>query len=108
MPAVIALAGRYGARGLRVVSVTRHGEDDAERAEVAAVAKEEGMTYPCFLDVGGGWSERAAIGHIPAFVVLDRDGRLVYRHGGKLAAGTPELEALVQAIDRALATPRST
>jgi hypothetical protein len=105
---VIALAGRLGARGLRVVSVTKHGDDAAERAEIAAVAKEEGMTYPCFLDIGGGWSERAGIGHIPAFFVLDRDGRLVYRHGGKLVEGTPEFEAVERAISRALDASRST
>ncbi len=88
--------------------MTNHGGDDAERAEVASVAREEKMTYPCFLDVDGAWSERAAVGHVPAFMVLDRDGRLVYRHGGKLVAGTPELEAVIRAIDRALAAPRST
>jgi hypothetical protein len=104
VPAVLALAGRYGARGLRVVSVTKHGEDDAERAEVASVAKDEKMTYPCFLDVGGGWSEQAGTGHIPAFLVVDRKGRLVYRHGGKLVQGTADFEALVKAIDQALAT----
>jgi hypothetical protein len=108
VPAVIALAGRYGTRGLRVVSVTKHGDDEAERAEVASVAKKEGMTYPCFLDVGGDWSKRAGIGHIPAFVVLDREGRFVYRHGGKLIEGTPEFEAVVRAIDRALEAKRST
>jgi hypothetical protein len=99
------LAGRYGARGLRVVSVTNHGDDDAERAEVAAAAKEEKMTYPCFLDVGGGWSEGAGIGHIPAFVVIDRSGRLVYRHGGKLSEGTSDFDALTRAIERAIETP---
>jgi Redoxin len=108
VPAVIALAGRYGTRGLRVVSVTKHGDDDAERAEVASVAKKEGMTYPCFLDAGGDWSNHAGIGHIPAFVVLDRDGRFVYRHGGKLIEGTPDFDAVVRAIDRALKAPQAT
>jgi hypothetical protein len=107
VPAVLALAGRYGTRGLRVVSVTKHGEDDAERTHVASVAKEEKMTYPCFLDVGGGWSTQAGIGHIPAFVVLDRGGRLVYRHGGKLVEGSAEFEALTRAIERALEGARA-
>ena len=104
MPAVLALAGRYGARGLRVVSVTKHGEDDAERADVVSAAKEEKMTYPCFLDVGGGWSDQAGTGHVPAFLILDRHGKLVYRHGGKLVEGSAEFEAVVHAIDQALAT----
>jgi hypothetical protein len=105
---VLALAGHLGARGLRVVSVTKHGDDAAERAEIASVAKQEGMTYPCFLDIGGGWSDKAGIGHIPAFFVLDREGRLVYRHGGKLVQGTPEFEAVERAISHALQAPRST
>jgi len=78
------------------------------RAEIAAVAREEKMTYPCFLDVGGGWFEQSGTGHIPAFLVVDRQGRLVYRHGGKLVEGSAELDAVVQAIDRALAAPRPT
>jgi hypothetical protein len=108
VPAVLELAGRFGARGLRVVSVTTHGEDDAERMLVASVAKEEKMTYPCFLDVDGGWSKRAGIGHIPAFVVLDREGRLAYRHGGKLIQGTADFDALVHAIETALVPAHAT
>ena len=104
MPAVLALAGRYGARGLRVVSVTKGGEDDAERADVLSTAKAEKMTYPCFLDVGGAWSDQAGTGHVPAFLIVDRRGKLVYRHGGKLLEGTPEFEAVVHAIDQALAS----
>jgi hypothetical protein len=107
VPAVLTLAGRFGARGLRVVSVTKHGDDAREVAEVAAAAKDEKMTYPCFLDLGGQWSESAGIGHIPAFLVVDRAGRLVYRHGGKLLQGTPEYEALVRAIEQALAATRT-
>jgi hypothetical protein len=41
-------------------------------------------------------------------VVVDREGTLVYRHGGKLLQGTPELEALVHAIEMALAPARAT
>ncbi len=108
MPAVLELAGRFGARGLRVVSVTTHGEDEQERSFVASVAKEEKMTYPCFLDVDGGWSKSAGVGHIPAFVVLDRQGQLVYRHGGKLLQGTADYDALVHAIETALQPARPT
>jgi hypothetical protein len=106
VPAVLALAGRFGTRGLRVVSVTKHGEDDADRALVAKVAGDEKMTYPCFLDVDGSWSDRARIGHVPAFTVVDKSGRLVYRHGGKLLEGTADFDALVQAIELALAAAR--
>jgi predicted DsbA family dithiol-disulfide isomerase len=107
VPAVLALAGRFGTRGLRVVSVTKHGDGAEERAEVAEAAKHEKMTYPCFIDLDGKWSESAGIGHIPAFVVLDRKGRLVYRHGGKLTEGSADYEALTRAIEQALAAPQS-
>jgi hypothetical protein len=99
IPAVKALEGRYKARGLRVVSVTR--EDD--RAEVEASAKEHGMDYPGFLDVDSEWSKGAGTLVIPAFVVIDKSGRLAYRHVGKLTEGTESFQKLVAVVDQALA-----
>jgi hypothetical protein len=61
------------------------------------------MTYPTFLDVDGRWSKEAAIGMSPAFLVVGKSGRLAYRYSGKLLEGTPEFDALVAAIEKALA-----
>jgi hypothetical protein len=102
VPAVLSLERRFRARGLRVVSVTKHGDDAADRAHVAETAQEEKMDYPCFLDTDGSWSDKAGLGHVPAFVVVGKDGRLVYRSAGKLVEGSRDYEELAQAIDKAL------
>lgn len=99
---MLTLEGRYEARGLRVVSVTKDGEDEDDRKHVAETAKEEKMTYPCFLDVDGSWSESAEMAGIPVFVVLDREGKTAYRHAGKLSEGTDSFEAMKGAIEKAL------
>jgi hypothetical protein len=86
------------------VSVTGHGDDATERKRVEDTAKEEGMGYPCFLDVDGKWSAQADAGGIPAFLLIGKDGRLAHRFKGKLTEG-PELEALAASIEQALERP---
>ena len=100
---MLALDRRFKARGLRVIGVTKDGEDEDERKHVAETATEEKMTYPSFLDVDGAWSKSSALGMPPAFLVVGKNGRLVYRFSGKLLEGTPEYDALAAAIERALA-----
>jgi hypothetical protein len=99
---VLELERRYSARGLRVISVTEDGEDEARRKHVAETAREEKMTYPCFLDVDGTWSDSAEMASIPVFVVVGRDGRMVYKHSGKLSEGSEALAEMSRAIDKAL------
>jgi hypothetical protein len=98
IPAVKALEGRYRTRGLRVVSVTR--EDD--RSEVAEAARQHEMDYPAFLDVDSSWSGATGLRLIPAFVVLDRSGRLAYRYVGRLAEGTRAFDEMAAVISEAL------
>ncbi len=84
------------------MSVTKHGEDEDEKEQVAKVAKEHGLTAPIFLDVDGAWSKGSGLGYAPSFLVIGRDGRAIYRFAGKLVAGTPDFEALASAIERSL------
>jgi hypothetical protein len=100
---VLALERRFGARGLRVIGVTKDGEDEAERKHVAETAKEEKMTYPSFLDIDGSWTKASRLGMVPAFLVVGKHGRLLYRYSGKLVEGTPQFDEVAAAIDRALA-----
>jgi hypothetical protein len=106
IPAVKVLESRYHARGLRVLSVTKHGDDEQERQWVAAAAQKHGMKYPCYLDADGAWSSAADVAIIPAFLLLDGDGRLAYRHAGRLDKSGPEFEALDGAIQKLLAGRR--
>jgi NAD(P)-dependent dehydrogenase (short-subunit alcohol dehydrogenase family) len=102
VPAVLSLAQRFGARGLRVVGVTRSGENDEERRDVEAAAKEEKMTYPTLLDPSGAWWDAANVGVAPTFLVIAKDGRLAYRHTGKLTEGSEGFTKLVAAIEQSL------
>jgi peroxiredoxin len=99
IPAVHALERRYGTRGLRVIGVTR----DDEHAQIAAAAREHGMSYPGYLDADGSWSRTANLSAIPAFVLIDKSGRLAYRHMGSLREGTDAFERLANVVEQALA-----
>jgi hypothetical protein len=99
IPAVHALERRYRARGLRVVSVTRNDE----RGEVDAAARQHGMTHPGYLDADGSWSRSSKLSAIPAFVVVDKSGRLAYRHVGALREGSRAFERMADVVEQALA-----
>ena len=105
MPSVLALLGRLGTRGLRVVGV--HGIDDStidpdEHDAVQETTQEEHMTYPTFLDVEEKWSKQEGIESVPMFMVVDRKGRIVYRAHGALKDGNDNLKNLSAAIEKAL------
>ncbi|MDI1444366.1 hypothetical protein [Polyangium sp. 6x1] len=104
MPAVLALHGRFGARGLRVIGVASFDPDDAEAERKAAeeAAREEKMDAPTYLDARGEWSKTAGVVDIPAFLVLGPDGRVLHRRRGKLTQGTEEFAEMERAIERAL------
>ena len=84
------------------MSTTRDGADQESKQRVADVAREEGMQYPCFLDVDSSWSKQIGVRTIPAFIVVDRRGKLAYRHMGRLRRDSNAFAALEHAIDQAL------
>lgn len=103
---MLALEGRLRARGLRVIGVTVVDPDEPDEKKAAEeAAREEKMDYPTYLDAGGKWSTQHGVIDIPAFVVIDADGRAVHRHRGKLVEGTPAFAELERALDKALARP---
>lgn len=109
MPAVLALHGRFGARGLRVIGVSSFDPDDAvaERKAAEDAAREEKMDYPTYLDTRGEWSKTAGVVDIPAFLVLGPDGRVLHRRRGKLTLDSEAFTEMERAIERALpAAPR--
>jgi hypothetical protein len=66
------------------------------------VAKEHGMDYPGFLDGDGTWSRTASVRLIPAFVVLDKNGKLAYRHSGKLTPDSDAFRGMASVVEAAL------
>lgn len=100
---MLALEGRFRTRGLRVVSTSpTPGDDAAERAAITEAARDENMSYPCFLDEGSAWARQLGLQVRPSFAVIGRDGRVVYHFAGLLTEGTPEYAAMESAIDQAL------
>jgi hypothetical protein len=104
VPAVLALHGRFQARGLRVSGVTEFDPADAEneRKSVVDAAREEKMDYPTFLDDNNAWSKKNGVAEIPAFIVLGHDGKIVFRHRGKLLVDSPVYVQMAKAIEAAL------
>lgn len=102
---MLSLKGRFEARGLRVVSVSAFdGEDPKEAQEIADTAREEHMTYPCYLDKGSVWQhEIGTNGSIPYFLVISKAGRVAYKHHGKLEVGSPAFAEITAAIEAAIA-----
>jgi thiol-disulfide isomerase/thioredoxin len=103
VPAILALQSRYGARGLHVISVAAFDDAPGERQILADVAREERMTYPCFLDLGSVWQHAAGTsGVIPMVLLVDRQGRFAAQEKGLLLQGAPSFERLAAAIEHAL------
>lgn len=87
----------HATRGLRVIGVTK----DEDHAAVDRVATEHGMTAPTYLDVGGQWSKEADVRLAPAFLLLDGEGRVAYRHAGRLtvdSAAYREMSAIAEKL----------
>jgi hypothetical protein len=102
---VLALKGRFEARGLRVMSVHEVDEDDLaeEKPEVAKAVEHEKMTYPCLLDTDAKWQKAAGVEGLPSFLVVNREGKTIHKLKGKLTEGSDEYKKIEGAIERALA-----
>jgi hypothetical protein len=87
---------------LRIVGVVEGDGSEEERAQVASKMRRGSFPPLSYLDVDGVWHEAAGIGIVPAFLVVDRQGGVVYRHVDLLEIGTPSFARLVAAIAAAL------
>jgi hypothetical protein len=63
------------------------------------------MTYPDYLDVRSQWARDVGLSTRPSFMVVGRDGRIVYRVAAVLWQSAPEFQQLSDAIDHALGAP---
>jgi Redoxin len=97
---VKALVERDAARGLRAVGITGHGDGAEEKAQVAKVATEHGVTWPTLLDVSGAWQKAAGIHMEPTFLLLDRTGKVAYRHSGKLTVESDAFAKMAVIIEK--------
>jgi peroxiredoxin len=90
-PHVKALHEKYGARGLRVVTVH---VADVPKDQVAKFVDNEKLPYVVLLDGRGVFTGSYNGGGIPQTYLLDREGRIVYAQAGwsLLALGATERE----------------
>jgi cytochrome c biogenesis protein CcmG, thiol:disulfide interchange protein DsbE len=97
IPELQALHEEHEDRGLRVVGVTvdsRHAIDDVHQ-----FIDEFGMTYDVWLDPDHTVLDRFRGSGVPLSVLIDRDGRIAWRHLGMFQRGDP---ALLAALERTL------
>jgi len=104
VPSVLSLAGRYEARGLRVVGVhpVDQKPDLDEHDRISETTQEEHMSYPSFIDVEQKWSTQEKLDDVPSFMIVDRKGNVVYRAHGTLKDGNDNLKSLTAALEKAL------
>jgi hypothetical protein len=91
---------RNAARGLRAVGITGHGSDAEEKAQVVKAATDHGVTWPTLLDVSGAWQKAAGIHLEPTFLLLDRTGKVAYRHSGKLTTDSDAFAKMSAIVEK--------
>jgi cytochrome c biogenesis protein CcmG, thiol:disulfide interchange protein DsbE len=98
IPELQALHEEHGARGLRVIGVTV--DSRAASDDVVDFIDELGMTYDIWADPDHRVLNRFRAAGVPITVLIDRAGRIAWRHLGMFDRGDPEL---LQALERTLA-----
>jgi cytochrome c biogenesis protein CcmG, thiol:disulfide interchange protein DsbE len=96
IPELQALHEAHGGDGLRVVGVTV----DARAAldEIRSFMDELGMTYDVWWDPDQVVMNRFNAHGVPFSVLIDRDGRMVWRHLGMFQRGDPALLAALERV----------
>jgi cytochrome c biogenesis protein CcmG, thiol:disulfide interchange protein DsbE len=85
---------KYGAKGLRVVSVSA----DQSVTDASAFAKEVRATFPVLHDTAGKVHGQFGVLSLPANLVVDRKGKIVYSLEGD------NIKALEAAVAKAVAS----
>ncbi|MGH7424601.1 MAG: TlpA family protein disulfide reductase [Candidatus Methylomirabilales bacterium] len=92
-PRMQALWQRYEPQGVQFLGVNVNDTRDG----AVAFEKEFGITFPSVFDPKGEMAVSYAVSGIPTFVVIGRDGRMVYRLFGEMG-----LTDLPRALDEVL------
>lgn len=99
IPELQALHEEHHGRGLRVVGVTV--DSRTAMTDVRAFIDEFGMTYDIWWDPDHSALNLFRASGVPFSVLIDRDGRIAWRHLGMFERGDPEL---MSALERVLET----
>lgn len=91
MTDLVALQHEYGPRGLRIVGVS---VDQGSDVRVERFASAQHLTFPIARDPAGGIQQRYQVVGVPTSYLVERDGRLLWRHTG--------MHDVREVIDRAI------
>ncbi len=92
-PVLQRMHTRYAARGLAVVGVN---VDEDGPGIVPRFRQRYGVEYPMVYDVGMRASGAYQIRSLPTLIVIDRDGKMRYRHSG--TESEAELASLIEGL----------
>jgi thiol-disulfide isomerase/thioredoxin len=93
IPELIALYGKHSANGLEIVGVSL--DDASAESAVRGFVKEQKITYPIALDPDGKLANDFRTSVIPTSVLVDRGGKIRWRHIGAIEPNDKELESAV-------------
>ncbi len=96
IPELQALHAKYGSKGFEVVGVSL---DEGGAEVVKPFVDEQKITYPIVLDPDGLLADILAASVLPTSALVDRDGKVVWKHIGIVL---PNDETLAKAIEQAL------
>lgn len=96
IPELQSLHEQHADRGLRVVGVTV--DSRAATGDVHRFIEELGMTYDVWADPDQAVLNRFAASGVPLTVLIDRGGRIAWRHLGMFQRGDPELLAALEVV----------
>jgi thiol-disulfide isomerase/thioredoxin len=98
IPELEALHTKYAGRNFKVVGVSL---DDSGADAVRQFVTDHKMTYPIVLDPNGNLANIFQTSVIPTSAIVDRNGKIVWKHYGVVTTSDPEL---VRALEKALGT----
>jgi len=96
IPELEKMHAKYGPRGFEVIGVSI---DESGAEAVKPFAKEQNIGYPMVLDPSAKIANLLQTTVLPTSVLIDRNGKIVWRRVGALMGPEPALEA---AIEKAL------
>jgi cytochrome c biogenesis protein CcmG, thiol:disulfide interchange protein DsbE len=94
IPELQKLHDQNGARGFKVVGVS---VDEGDPAEVKQFVADQKMTYPVVVDAEGRIASLLQTTVLPTSVLIDRNGKIVWRKIGAIEATDPKLAAALTA-----------
>lgn len=97
IPELEKMHAKYGPRGFEVVGVS---VDESGAEAVKPFVKEQNIGYPMVIDPPGKIANLLQTTVLPTSVLIDRDGKIVWRRIGALMGPEPALDT---AIEKALA-----